>query len=307
MRRPLLIVAVVLVAALALPAPRSIPATQKGPPDPARMLMVPAVVLRMETVGGFAPLQALLMRVPTFTLYSDGSAVYRPAPDPGAEDPGAASLATTTLSPELMAELLGLALDGGGLREAREDYQVGGIADATTTVFTVRFGDVDKSVSVYALGLDVEGPDRRAYRRFLRLAELLADFDAWLPEDAEVGFFQPAVYRAIFVDDDPEQFDAVPWPWTDLVRADLVPVPDAPAVLEADLTPAQAALVSEVPTGGATGIIVLAPDASAAWRLSVRPLLPDEPMILIPGPEAADDGTGDPSPTDDQEAYELSG
>ena len=306
MRRQLLIVAFALVGAVVQPGSRWTTASAHGSPHPSSMPMPPLVVLRMETVGGFAPLQSLLLRVPTFTLYADGTAIYRPAPDAHEEDPGSAPLAMTTLSPEQGSELLELALDDGGLRTAREDYQAGGVADATTTVFTVRVGEVDKTVSAYALGLDVRGPDRAAYRRFLRLAELLADFDAWLPADAEVSVFEPSAYRGVFVDDDPELPDAVPWPWTDLAPTDLLPLPDAPAVLQADLTPAQVALVSDVPTGGASGLTLKAPDGSAAWRLSIRPLLPDEPLLLDVAPGTADAGPVETAPSDGH-AYELSG
>lgn len=305
MRRQLLALVFAVLGASVLAASSSFPASPAREPVPGQMLLPPLVVLRMETVGGFAPLQALLTRVPTFTLYADGTAIYRRPAEPDAEEAGAAPLAATVLSSEQMVELLDFALTRGGLSEAREAYRVGGIADATTTVFTVRFADAHKTVSVYALGLGVEGPDRRAYRRFHRLADVLADFDARLPSDAVVTTFEPATYRAVFVEDDPEQPGLLAWPWTDLGPADLVAVPDAPAILQADLTPEQAALVTAVPSGGTAGIGVLAPDGTAAWRLSVRPLLPDEPMAFMPEPAPPDSQPTEPAPTDGQ-AYELS-
>ena len=43
------------------------------------------IVLRMELVGGHAPLQVLLTRVPTFTLYGDGVVLFQPSDAQAAE------------------------------------------------------------------------------------------------------------------------------------------------------------------------------------------------------------------------------
>ena len=52
------------------------------------------------------------------------------------------------------------------------------VADAADRVFTVDAGGIKKTVSVYALGMDVDGvADAPARAAFQRLAERLGDFD----------------------------------------------------------------------------------------------------------------------------------
>ena len=66
----------------------------------------------------------------------------------------------------------------------------------------------------------------------------------------------------------------MPWPWSDLSPVDLQPLHDAPAISQADLTPEQVALVTDVPSGGAFDIAVAAPDGQAAWRTGPAPDAP---------------------------------
>ena len=68
----------------------------------------------------------------------------------------------------------------------------------------------------------------------------------------------------------------MPWPWTDLSPADLQPLEDAVAYSQVDLRPDQVAVVTDMLDGSASGIAIASPDGQAAWRFSVRPLLPDE-------------------------------
>ena len=269
LRMPL-IAAAIAAGALAFAATSSPVTAPTNEPD-AR----PRVWLRMEEVGGFAPLHSSLLRVPAFTLYRDGRAIFQE--DIGDTASGAIPpLRQATLDPGLAMALVERALDEGGLRDARTDYAVDGVADAITTVFTVDADGAGKSVSVYGLGFSDEGPDRDALGRFLRLAKSLTAPDRWLPRDAEVTDYEPLLYRGVFIEDDPEGPGLLPWPWEDLTPADLIPNEDAAAISQADLTAGQAARVAEVPNGGAFDIAIAAPDGGAAWRLGLRPLLPDE-------------------------------
>jgi hypothetical protein len=254
----------------------------------------------MEVVGGFAPFHASLTNVPLFTLYEDGLVIFKPS-GPAAEGRALPALRQVVLPAGASEDLTRQALDRYGLREAHGEYAVDGVADATTTVFTVDADGVDKTVSAYGLGFGDEGRDRRMLRRLERLAELLADPRSWLPTDAAVADHTPARYRGIFVEDDPEGPDLVPWPWTDLLPTDLQPLGDAVAFSHADLTPDQVALVTDVPNGGAVGIAIASPDGQAAWRLSLRPLLPDEATLPAadPGAAPAPPPTAAPPATDD--------
>ena len=143
----------------ATPSPHPVPTTA---PDAQ-----PVVRLRMAEVGGFAPFQASLLGVPAFTLYEDGRAIFQ-APDAGTTAGTIPPLQQVSLDPAHATTLVDRALDEGGLREARADYAVDGVADATTTVFTVDADGIDKTVSVYGLGFSEEGPDREALRAIPR-------------------------------------------------------------------------------------------------------------------------------------------
>jgi hypothetical protein len=286
-----LIAAAIAAGALAFAATSSPAPGPTNEPDARQQ-----VWLRMEEVGGFAPFHASLLRVPAFTLYRDGRAIFQA--DIGARASGEIPpLLQATLGPRQAMTLVERALDEGGLRDARTDYAVDGVADATTTVFTVDADGAGKSVSVYGLGFSDEGPDRDALGRFLRLAKSLTDPDRWLPRDAEVTDYEPLLYRGVFIEDDPAGPDLLPWPWEDLTPADLIRNEDATAISQADLTAEQAARVAEVPNGGAFDIAIAAPDGAAAWRLGLRPLLPDE-RPLAP---AAAGSTATPTPAGNDE------
>jgi hypothetical protein len=185
-------------------------------------------------------------------------------------------------------ELVRRALDRNGLRDAREEYAVGGVDDATTTVFTVDADGIAKTVSVYGLGFGDAGGDERTLRRLDHLATRLQRPRRWLPAGVPVTRFKPRVYRGVFVEEDPERAGLLAWPWDDLSPDDLHPVQDAPALSQADLTPQQVAILG---AGSVTGSLIASPDGSAAWRLSVRPLLPDEAALDVAAP------AGSPAPS----------
>ena len=96
--------------------------------------------------------------LPPFTLYGDGTIVFR---DPTLEFPpmegnvGKANpMRTATLTEEQIQDVLELALGEGGLAAARPEYRNDMIADAGTAIFTIQAGGLTKTVSVYALGID---------------------------------------------------------------------------------------------------------------------------------------------------------
>jgi hypothetical protein len=274
----------------ASPSPSAPPATRPA-------TCAPTVALRMDVTGGFAPFPLDLTTVPPFTLYADGRVLFRSLADRG--DDSLRPLLEADLRPAVADALTTRALERFGLRDAREEYVVKGVADATTTIFTVHADGVDKTVSIYGLGFG-DGPRRRSLRGFERLAARLSDPRTWLPADVSVSEYEPALYRGIFTEDDPEGTEVMPWPWTDLSPADLQPVGDAVAYSQVDLRPEQVAVVADQAGGSASGIAISSPDGLAAWRLSVRPLLPDEvplpaaaPASPAPSPSAATSPTSD--------------
>ncbi len=198
------------------------------------------VILRYDEGGGFMIAGFSASQTPPFTLYGDGTVIFR---NPLQGMPAAQGsvqtfnpMRTAKLSEEQIQELLLLALSDGGLAAARPNYENNMVADAGTTVFTIDAGGIKKTVSVYALGLDdPSGQDAVARAAFKKLADRLADFDQGGSIATDV--FTPDAYRATLIESPgiaaPDIRD---WPWKDLTVADFkarcrsqrpaVPAPD---------------------------------------------------------------------------------
>lgn len=239
------------------------------------------ILLRYDQGGGFVMPAFLATSAPIFTLYGDGTIVFR---NPSAEPPAAIGdiyplipFRIAKLSEDQIQSLLKYALGDGGLGIARASYEEANVADASTAIFTVDAGGIKKTVSVYALGIETQnGADALARAAFQKLAERLADFDqgGTIKTDAYV----PAKYRAILMDGaaTPEQ---KAWPWDDLKPADFsFPAdPNAFQMATHTLTADQVAKLGlKGIEGGVQGITVQGPDKGKVYTLSLRPLLPDE-------------------------------
>jgi hypothetical protein len=277
-------------AATATPAgsPSSVPgsspapspsAAASGSPVPVGQIAHPtdpkAVVLRMETSGGFLAPAAQLLGAPSFTLFGDNTAIFRAEQSP--DGPQYPIFLRVTLQPSQVDELLGFALDQGQLRTARDTY-TRPAPDAPTTIFAIDADGVQKRVSVTALGANggAGGPDEAAYRAFQKLAARLDGF----PKRVSAGDFGkatnyvPTTYRAI-LSPGGDTTGAEPWPWPELSLSDFSADPNGTGSLLGDVTSDEASQVTEVPTGGVADLAILGPDGQP-YSLSLRPLLPDE-------------------------------
>jgi hypothetical protein len=236
------------------------------------------VILRMDTAGGFVPLTYSLTQAPEFTLYGDGTVVFRPSADP--EGDGLPPFVQATMTAEQMDVLLAYALGPGGLRGARDFYLHRQITDQATTVFSIDAGGVAKSVAVYALGrTQPEGEDAAAYQGFQALGVLLANFDEQVAQGhaQDPHLYQPTGYRAFLSPATDPTVPAIPWPWPDLTLDDFQPYAPAEGVLIGGLKPEQAAQVATIPSGGVLSVPIQTPDGTTVI-LSLRPLLPGEPV-----------------------------
>ncbi len=239
------------------------------------------VLLRYDEGGGFVQPAFLATQAPIFTLYGDGTIVFRnPTADPpqpiGSIFPSS-PYRTAKLTEEQVQATLEFALGEGGLGVARATYEQNMVADAGTAVFTVDAGGIKKTVSVYALGIDVEGvPDALARTAFKKLADRLADFDNGGAVATDV--FTPEHYRGILMDGAAAP-DQKPWPWTDIKPADF-PFPADPNAFQMAqrvLTPADVEKLGlKGIEGGFQGMVLVGPDDGKIYSLSLRPLLPDE-------------------------------
>jgi hypothetical protein len=240
------------------------------------------VILRFEEGGGFVMPAFLATQAPHFTLYGDGTIVFRnPMLDP-LEASGSVfpmrPFRTAKLSEDQVQDLLIAALGEFGLGVARPEYRNDLVADAATAVFTVNAGGVDKTVSIYALGLEMENdPDRAARAAFAALRDRLLDIDAG--GAFETAEYVPERYRGVLLEGQPGIPDAKAWPWTDIAPSDFVTNadPNAFQLPARVMSPDEVAALGIEPfTGGFQGLTLIGPDDGKFYTFSLRPLLPDE-------------------------------
>lgn len=239
------------------------------------------VILRYEQGGGFVMPTYLASQTPIFTLYGDGTVIFR---DPSVEAPAQvgnvfrmAPLRVAQLDERQIQTTLKRAIVDGGLAIARRDYGNDQVADASTATFTVNAGGFRKSVSVYALGLEIDGmPDLQPRKAFESLAEDLAGFGRDGTIATEV--YEPAAYRGILLDGNGAETDAVAWPWNEIAPTDFVS-PDDPNAFQLPQRIMSAdeidALTIDDHQGGWQGLTLRGPDGTV-YSFTLRPLLPDD-------------------------------
>jgi hypothetical protein len=243
------------------------------------------VVLRMSTGGGFVAPGFLLTEVPEFTLYGDGTVVFRnpadvtPAPVPDDGVFRSATFKTARLTEAQVQEILEFAIGPGGLGIARAQYDPCCVADAPSTTFTLRAGGLNKLINIGALDFDdpQPGPDTLARKAFRTVADRLRNFDrSGVPSPAYV----PTAYRGILFDGSGGGL-AVPihdWPWT-AFGPDGFTAPVDPNTFP---TPTRTLTAGEVAALKVTGVqggaqsIALRTSDGKVFLLALRPLLPDE-------------------------------
>jgi len=240
------------------------------------------VLLRFEEGGGFVAPAFLATQAPIFTLYGDGTVIFHnPAQDPlpsvGSVSPSR-PFRIARLNEDQLQKVLVDALGQGGLGAARTDYPNNQIADAPTAVFSINAGGNIKSISIYALGIDVESsPDAPARAAFAKLAARLEDFDNGGAFSTDV--YASDRYRGILLEGQAGAPDAKAWPWTTVAPTDFVSDSDPNAFQ----LPARVMSVAEVEAleispyqGGFQGLTLIGPGDGKVYTFSLRPLLPDE-------------------------------
>jgi hypothetical protein len=284
-RRPVAASLVLLVAAACSPAaagpssgPSSGPTTEPTPtavagiehPTGAR-----DIVLRVEESGGFVPVEFLATSAPSFTLYGDGTVVFRDGqatpPDTVGSVMRAVPFQTIKLDEEGIQALLTYALGPGGIGVAVGPY-MGGMADVPSTMFTLNADGRQKQVSVTGLSPDMHPNDSVIVTALANLAEKLRTFGTSVPGEV---VYEPAAYRGVLSKVDQANGAVVDWPWTDVTPADFTAGANE-FPLTRTLTPAQVAALNIPQVEGGMLGLNLQKD-NALYSLAIRPLLPDEP------------------------------
>lgn len=240
------------------------------------------IVLRYSEGGGFIMPAFQATQAPFFTLYGNGTVVFR---NPMLEPPAAqgsvapfSPMRTATLTEEQIQALLVQALGDGGLAAARARYDNPMVADAGTAEFAIDAGGITKTVSVYALGMDSQGgADAPARAAFQKLAARLSDFDQGGTFPSQV--YTPTSYRAILLESPgivaPDIRD---WPWASVKVEEFKPDAD-PNGLQFPHRTMSADEIGQLKLtgieGGFQGLVLKGP-AGKLYTLSVRPLLPGD-------------------------------
>lgn len=229
----------------------------------------------MESGGGFVPIEFMATAAPSFTLYGDGTVVFR---DPNATPPVGqgnvnrlAPFERIRLDEEGIQALLADAIGRGGLGRAAGPY-IGQGADLPTTTFTVTADGQTKEVSVMALSPEMHPQDQAIVTQ---LAALAGRLDGFAGAVAGEQVYEPAAYRGILSSVDRPFGPVLDWPWTTIKPAEFVS--GANEFLNVrTMTPAEIATLN-VPAlqGGFQGLTLKASDGKL-YTLSLRPLLPDE-------------------------------
>jgi len=260
-------------------APNSSPTTtgaiehKTGPAD---------VVLRYEEGGGFVMPAYTAAQAPAFTLFGDGTLVFRPTeveplPAVGSVAPFR-PFRTAKMSEGQIQMLLDYALNEGGLGAARAEYTDMMVSDASTAVFTVNAGGLAKTVSVYALGFEApEVPDLAIRQVLANLRTHLLDIDQGGAVKTDV--YASDRYRAILLEGQPGAPDQKAWPWPEVKPAEFVSNgdPNAMPLPARVMTAAEIEALGIAPfEGGFVGMPLAGPGDGKFYSLSVRPLLPDD-------------------------------
>lgn len=237
------------------------------------------VVFRFAEGGGFVPMGFFATEAPQFTLYGDGTVIFRDnsIATPPQSNPNLIVLApfrTARLDEADVQAFLRFALADSGLGIARASYTPGNVADAPTATFTVNAGGLSKTVAVEALGFDnPQSPDAPILAAMAKLGDVVRDFGSSVEDETT---WVPDRWRGVLTPDALNPPTA--WPWPDIAPAEFVqrPEPDAPQFPVRTMTPAEIdALGLDGIEGGFSGLSLTGPDGKV-YFFALRPLLPDE-------------------------------
>lgn len=133
------------------------------------------LVLRVDTAGGFVPLDFLLRDIPEFSLYGDGTAIWQEW-DAASQGSARPNLRRLQLNKDGARWLLAEAR-AAGLTSGDRDIDFPCVTDMPTTVFTTAADGRTSRVSAYALGFDPNEGLPLSERVLAGLAEAVAPDD----------------------------------------------------------------------------------------------------------------------------------
>jgi hypothetical protein len=233
------------------------------------------ILLRFEESGGFVPIEYNATYAPSFTLYGDGTLVFRDpyavAPESNDNISRAVPFMVAKLDQESIQALLDQALGQGGLAVATGPYDGGMNADIPTSTFTIAVDGKTKQVSVTGLSPDSHPGNAAIVGQLAAFAELLRGFADRIATEQP---YTPAGYRGVLIEVEQPMGPVMDWPWADVTPADF-------ASGENEFFKTRTVTAAEVDELGIEGIGggmigVATQFEGKVYTLSLRPLLPDE-------------------------------
>jgi hypothetical protein len=232
------------------------------------------VVLRMETSGGFAPIEFMATSAPSFTLYGDGTVVFR---DPSASPPTSndnvnrsVPFQTIRLGEDAIQSLLSQAIGPGGLGVAIGPY-LGLGADIPSTDFTIAADGRTKTVSVIGLSPEMHPQDAAIVAALAHLGQLLDGFGSAVAGEEP---YVAAAFRGVLTPIDQPIGPVKAWPWTTIEPGDFVKGANEFLLTHTLMAADVAALGIDGASGGLQGLTLQS--RAKLYSFALRPLLPDE-------------------------------
>lgn len=259
--------------------------SSNGPTGPTSPSGSDQLVLRIEQVGGFVPVQFNLTRLPMLSLYDDGLLVT-----PGAQiaiypGPALPALSQQRLSPDAIQLLVQAAIDAG-LNKDR-NLQTMLVSDMPTTVFTLTIDGQTHTTQVYALDPDPgQKPDGRMSQEEFQARKDLAAFLkqandlSWLPDGSvtDQGLYLPTalrIYSGPYQPDPNLTQTPIEWPLTPGLDLFGESADNTPGGMRCGtVTGADAATL--LPLAEQANELTPWTSDGTRYALSFRPLLPDE-------------------------------
>jgi len=241
------------------------------------------VVLRWEYEGGFVPVEYELRRIPSWSLFGDGTIVVQGPMIEIYPPPAWPNLLATRISEDGIQAILEAAREAG-LMNGDASYDFPCITDMPSTVFTTDAGGQSSVVSAYALGQGqggaCPGVDEEARAALAEFQMKLGDLASWLPEGS-VGEEEPFDLKELRVyvlpyQGDPElPQEPVEWPLSTPLSDFGEQVPDQVQDMRCGVV-SGSDLETLRTVGEGTNELTPWSSDGTEFRLILRPLLPDE-------------------------------
>jgi hypothetical protein len=233
------------------------------------------VVLRIEEAGGLMALESSLTYTPTFTLYGDGTVIWRDnfAAPPASSDNliRPAQLLTARLDEGTIQVVLAEAIGPGGLGVAVGPYNEMMGADIPSTIFTINAGGIaePKRVEVVALSPEAHPKNRQVVAALASLAEKLRTFDTLVNEQPYVA----TSYRGVLSPTEQAFGPVVDWPWPDISPDDFAGENESFPTRQMTAAEVDALGIDNISSGVAGFVLQHGEDL---YSFALRPLLPDD-------------------------------